>query len=276
MRQNNHTVLDDCLDAYAAAVETAVEPRSWSARLGNWPVYAAATGAALASGTSAAAGIIHGFANVGFTGITANAAVAPGSAYTHVGFGNSIGNSYINYWAPSLYAWHTNALPSFRRGAVGISSCSCLINFFDDVPVGPGPLMLHRFNSGEMISGGGTPFLVPIGYLAARCEEGTATVPRCGGTPSFDLQPWTEDVYGFAGFRTQTNLYGWIRLKWNSDDGYPTSITALDWAIEDSGLPIQAGDTGVPEPGTLSMAFLAAGAAGILAWRKRRNAAAKA
>jgi hypothetical protein len=55
---------------------------------------------------------------------------------------------------------------------------------------------------------------------------------------------------------------GWIRLRRSSQDGFPNRIEALDWTIETNPFtPIKAGDTGVPDPGTLSMALLAAGAA---------------
>jgi MYXO-CTERM domain-containing protein len=55
------------------------------------------------------------------------------------------------------------------------------------------------------------------------------------------------------------------------------SITLKDWAYENSGSPIHPGDTGLsaaPEPSTAAMALLAAGAAGIVALRRRRKSAA--
>jgi hypothetical protein len=295
LRTKNPPDLDTSLEAYTAAVEAAVEPSSWTARLSSWPVYAAATGAALASGTTAAAGIIYGFA--GFPSVTAN---IPVNGYTsaYVGFDNSIGSLNVGYWAPSLFAVHgySSSYSSYRRGAVGISSCYCQLNFIVDLPVGGGPPVIHRFNSLQAISAGPTsnPFLfASVGVLAAKCEA-----PGPGfcapDTAVVDTQWGPAGVYGFAGFRTPgattgpttapivTYRYGWIRLKWDADGvtSYPNSITALDWALEDSGAAILAGDTGpaaaVPEPGALSMAVLAAGAAGILAWRKRRAAAAKA
>ena len=77
---------------------------------------------------------------------------------------------------------------------------------------------------------------------------------------------------GFAAIKAGSDL-GWIRLRVDGTSGNPSSVTAIDWAYNDvAGQSIQAGDTGsaVPEPGTMAMELLAAGAAGILAWRRRR------
>jgi len=65
--------------------------------------------------------------------------------------------------------------------------------------------------------------------------------------------------------------YGWIRLRWDPDSlGLPLTLKALDWAYNTNlNRPIHVGS--VPEPGTLSLTLLAAGAVGVLAWRKRRN-----
>jgi len=58
--------------------------------------------------------------------------------------------------------------------------------------------------------------------------------------------------------------FGWVRLSVDDDLG----ITLHDFAVEsDSEKAILAG-AGIPEPGSLGL--LALGAAGLLAWRKRR------
>jgi hypothetical protein len=71
--------------------------------------------------------------------------------------------------------------------------------------------------------------------------------------------------------------YGWIELAY---DGIPdpTSITAIDWAYDlTPNQAIAAGYTGVqdpptPEPGTAALSLLAMGAAGVVAWRRRKAA----
>jgi hypothetical protein len=82
---------------------------------------------------------------------------------------------------------------------------------------------------------------------------------------------------GFVGIQLATANghrfdYGWIQLDvvgTEGSDGFPELVTAIDWAYNEvPGAPIYAGET--PEPGGRSLALLAAGCIGILAWRKRR------
>lgn len=69
-------------------------------------------------------------------------------------------------------------------------------------------------------------------------------------------------------------VYGWVQIsKTIAGDpprGGPSGITMVDWAYDDSGAAIAAGDTGaspVPEP--TSLALMAAGAIGVLVRRGR-------
>jgi hypothetical protein len=82
----------------------------------------------------------------------------------------------------------------------------------------------------------------------------------------------------FAGIRLSTGGgnfdYGWIQLEVNGTNGLPDSVTAIDWAYNEvPGQPIETGQgepAPTPEPGGRSLALLAAGCLGVLAWRKRR------
>ncbi|MCU1235913.1 MAG: hypothetical protein JWP63_3880 [Candidatus Solibacter sp.] len=83
---------------------------------------------------------------------------------------------------------------------------------------------------------------------------------------------------GFAGIRFNQGgnpYYGWIRLHATIGPGNAVTTTAIDWAYNDvTGQSIKAGEgvpSAAPEPSTISMALLAAGSAGVLAWRKRRK-----
>ena len=94
---------------------------------------------------------------------------------------------------------------------------------------------------------------------------------------------WPANQTGIAGIEFATKNtggaqidFGWIRLEWNPNTGVPGRITAIDWAYDTTGNPagILAGqETAAPEPSSLLLTMLAAGSAGVLAWRKRRQAA---
>ena len=63
-------------------------------------------------------------------------------------------------------------------------------------------------------------------------------------------------------------LFGWIRIAGGATAGIPATI--VDWAYESSGAGILAGE--IPEPTTAALGYLAAGAAGLAAWRRRKKA----
>lgn len=77
---------------------------------------------------------------------------------------------------------------------------------------------------------------------------------------------------GFIGFSFNTGAgtqYGWARVNMQGSPG--NAFTLVDYAFGDPGVMIRAGQTAVPEPGSLGL--LAVGAAGLVAWRRRRKVA---
>lgn len=88
---------------------------------------------------------------------------------------------------------------------------------------------------------------------------------------------WTTGGIGYMGFRfspSGTPLYGWMRVQTGSGDpgngggpGFPATV--IDWAYEDSGAGITVGV--VPEPSTIALGLLSAGAVGVAAFRKRKK-----
>jgi len=84
---------------------------------------------------------------------------------------------------------------------------------------------------------------------------------------------------GYIGFRFQDQNnqtdYGWFKVSFDpvafmNDDA---STIILGWAYNSSGGPITTGQ--IPEPGSVALALLGAGAAGLTFWRKKRAEAKK-
>jgi hypothetical protein len=85
----------------------------------------------------------------------------------------------------------------------------------------------------------------------------------------------TGNVSGYVGFRDPANHFGWIQVEVSTIASAPREIQVLGYAYDTTANEaILAGDTGVaaaPEPGTIGLAVLGLGAAGIAAWRRRRG-----
>ena len=80
--------------------------------------------------------------------------------------------------------------------------------------------------------------------------------------------PW-DPGSGYMGLQTGDGNFGWIQLT-GIDDTFQNAVV-VDWAFEDSGAAIAAGDTGagaIPEPGSLALVGLGAVA---FAARRRRS-----
>jgi hypothetical protein len=88
------------------------------------------------------------------------------------------------------------------------------------------------------------------------------------------FQPGGTNYLGFRFLNESTGAinYGWALISSTASTGFPAAI--LGYAYENTGLSITAGQiASVPEPSTFAMFGLAmAGAAGLSAWRRRRDA----
>jgi MYXO-CTERM domain-containing protein len=205
----------------------------------HWQVYAAATGSALAAATVAAAGIIYGTGPI----IAGPVPHANGSynAAANVNIGTGQFQLQLHFNRSSLF--DTNAIARLQGsgGARVFAASSKLINFAYGAPIsGPSSALAASaplfFKHGAFSSGGGN---------------------------------FGNGATGIAGFQLSNGDLGWIKLRWDSGDGLPSTLTALKWAYDTT--PGEAVLAGTPEPGTASMALLAMGAAGLLAWRRRRR-----
>jgi hypothetical protein len=124
---------------------------------------------------------------------------------------------------------------------------------------------VSKLERGNLISN--RPFLHfrASGILASAIGCGT------GWAGQFD-----GEGIGFIGFKFNNgsgDQYGWVRI-WMSRGNNPNlNFQLIDYAYGDVGDRIRAGQTSsnemVPEEGSLG--WLALGAAGLLAWRKRRS-----
>jgi hypothetical protein len=269
-RATEQQELESRLTAYAATAESAGRAVDWNSRLGRWSIYAAATGAALASATSAdASTIVTGFSGVFVTNHRSHATCGC-PEYARVALQTHPTLSATNTVASFslLAAYRFNLVLGYKAAAVGVTYAFPLqvsrAMAFDRTSFSA----LRLFATGQPI---GSPSYAGLGGpVAAYYQTGSSAPHR--------LSQMASGTAGIFGFQMANGDIGWITLIWSSSepDGLPDTIQARDWAINTTpGQGIYAGtDQAVPEPGTLPLSLLALGAAGIAAWRKRRHASA--
>lgn len=245
------------LDDYAATVPAAASGRG--SHLGRWPLYAAATGAALASATSADASVITGnfgsLISLTQSHIGANASA---STFKNLTFRTSRG-AYLDILTAELVIKRLSH--SGRHATLGFALLGTVSTVGGVFASGPNH-SLRRFLLSQPIQSGPT---MGIGGILS----------RAAGTHPVAHGQFASGVPGYAGFTLGNGGMGWIQLTWSSQAGntIPDTLAFGSWAINTSG-GIYAGTTvPTPEPGTFPLALLALGAPGIAAWRKRRAAA---
>jgi hypothetical protein len=265
MAKNSRTVfqegsqLDVRLSDYASITGTSAKAKTLHRRTGNWAIYAAATGSALAMATGASASIITSgiVSGVYPSGVSVN----PVGPHTQVGLipGLSVklhALSASTGAGPSvqlqLLASHENLF--FSQGS-GLAK-----NFGFESPIAPGLL----------VGSGVGPTAIVQAYFT-----GHAFGNFVAGKPDFV-------GFSFATGHGNTD-YGWMELEFKNQGGLPFSLEALAFGVDTN--PGQtpgtllAGEINngfIPEPGTLSLSILAAGATGVMALRRRRKQAAAA
>jgi len=120
--------------------------------------------------------------------------------------------------------------------------------------------------------------VVSQGYFQ-RFGRGSLQYYNCG------FPGWQEEATHFIGFRFNSGAgmqYGWVRIKWGGcglPGGRDNRYIVKDYAWGDGGDTIRTGQTSssgdmvntVTDSG--SVGLLALGAAGLVAWRKRRKQA---
>jgi hypothetical protein len=280
MREDSCPQLDSRLKAYAATAHAPAIAHALKRSAEKWPIYAAVTSAALAMASNASASIIYS----GIIDVTA-AAPTPGpnqrtGAIAGVPLKNASGGLLSRSFFFDDLRGHASGNDSkgvkhftqFGFGFIGGSNVRLLVHSG----------AVRRLSSSGLISGAGNTatggkkngFLTGSLLLGARASYRTA-LARTGTVQG----GWTR-TEGFAAFSFNPGGgtdYGWIRLQFTiGGDGGLDSLTTIDWAYQNDGGAILAGDTGIsgtPEPSTAGLMLLAAGAAGVGALRKRREAA---
>jgi hypothetical protein len=237
---------------------------------GSWGVYAAAAGAALAMSTNASAEIVYS----GAVDVTASVPVGSGlqsgplhktALFTVAGLNEMLQVSNQN-WVTG----HSHRVQ--LGGAAGVSG-STGVKFFVHKSNGIS-VIANFYHRGSPINGGVGG--LSIAGILRQHTVASKTVGNQVGPHTFhntDGAFGSGNVTGFVGFKTPSGDLGWLQVQVNDagSPGYPNEAEVIDWAYDNSGAPIAAGDTGVPEPGTAALSLLALGAVGILALRKRRN-----
>jgi hypothetical protein len=235
--------LESDLNAYPGA------PSAAATHLRNWSIYAGATASALAMSTSAHASIVYVNLDSKTVTVPHNSGT---SNNTHVNI-NGLGSLWMNM-----------VFIRERRGT--LSGSAFLLQSGGPGVVRAGGDNLKDFALNASITAG-------MQFFHGVAELISNNTGHVHGV-------FPDGVPGFAGFQLSNGDLGWVRLEWNDStyhDGYPDHLIAIDAAYNDvAGQPILAGQgisAATPEPGSMPLALLAAGAIGIAAWKRRRKAA---
>ncbi|HEY2799217.1 MAG TPA: PEP-CTERM sorting domain-containing protein [Chthoniobacterales bacterium] len=214
----------------------------------RWVAYATAGAATAVAGVHAAEADIH------YSGPVNQVVHAPNSQSSIV-FHFALGGG------ASFSPFQFNVGSGSGIAAIGIfGPVSGAVNGFQS-----GYPYVSRLGSG--VNPSTRPFVTPG---SSAFFPGYGTLAFRGG---YVNSQWLAPGVGFVGIRFNSGSgvqYGWARLDMNGapDNGY----TLVDFAWADPGQTILTGQ--IPEPG--SLALLAVGAAGLLAWRRHRGKAEKA
>ena len=225
-----------------------------------WLAFGAATSAALLGGTAVEAAIIHTVVNttIGPAETTSSAIINMGGGSDFRLFANS---GFVGQGAAGIVAPYTSYFGP--QGAIATTT-------------GPGyKIQARKFSSGELI---GTP-----GSSLGRFS--TQAYMHYGSTSSgFQVNAGFTSSTGFLGVQTVAGNFGWIQVHVVAQSnngvqtGQPESATIIDYAYDDTGAHLTAGQTSaVPEPSTtmlLGLGAIAMGAAGVRRLRRRKKEAA--
>jgi hypothetical protein len=223
---------------------------TWMKHIADWSAYAAAAGATLAMATNVSASIITGTPDL----------TDPSSSQRVFNVG---GDPEVLNLGGESNRTGMSAAAFINAPFLGDPK----LHFVTSLGVA------ERYLAGQAILGIG-PVHTNVDLLFKTTN--TRHTSRHGGNFG------TGDASGFIGFVNQAGDLGWLDVKVTSDAGFPEELELIRWAYNNvAGAPIEAGASiyagqttitpSAPEPGTEALSLLALGAAGILAFRKRRK-----
>ncbi|MDP9291825.1 MAG: hypothetical protein M3O82_05620 [Verrucomicrobiota bacterium] len=212
----------------------------------RWAAYAAAGAATALAGSNSAEATIH------YSGLL-NKHFPPGKDSAHRVPLDSAGDFLFFERLEDVSPFYPDALAacSIKHGR----SAGVLANFYD-TPY----LTVNKLRFGDIVRN-------------TRTYSGFyANVQRMAGPSTCGYSPWGDPGPGYIGFRFGNPVqYGWARVKMS---GRPENgFVVVDYAYADPGENITAGQKSSNEvaPSESSLGWLAAGAVGLLAWRKSRS-----
>jgi hypothetical protein len=284
-RQKSIVELDRQLEAYAAVAK--LPEHQARTRWARWPIYAAAAGAALASASAASAEIIYsGVQNITFPSFTHSAA----------GFIDVDGNDDIFHFSvrnevdPLLFGMYPGHFTGRGTARFGNSNGKRSGGIFTtggsarNFPSGARIAGTHGLRKSaplfsSFVNGKGCGILSPsfpscASQTSGRHDHFIGKATTFGATRRgiLGIEFNAKTSHGKPGPQED----GWIRVIFDGVQSHqvflPNSITVVDWAYNTDG-SILAGQTSspVPEPSTAPIMLLAGGAAGVLAWKRRRK-----
>jgi hypothetical protein len=250
-------------------------------RSGNWQVYAAVTGSALAMVTNASAGTIH----MGPLGISAKVGASVSNVpqmYSTVRTYN--GGTQKVFIPKSTHGSNVVHLTNGKGVPLGV-----------DFRIGVGQLSTDGLRSGGALLTGGskvgflhkgsksTNFSFAVKNLTSMAKvsagagyfkKGLNIVASQHVPCGCSAQPaWLPGVKGYAGFSFSYNGqtdYGWVKLQ------YTLGANGLANEIDVSDVQFTLPDgPSTPEPSTAALSILAAGASGVAVLRRRRTQGAR-
>lgn len=253
-RRTKGAELELALQRYCQAAETTQAVRQGGG-LKDWAVYTAAAGSALAMAQGADADIMYS----GVQNITVTRTAGTIFHSTYVDLNGDGQDEFL-----LRITGHASSAAAFLRATAGAALLTTSLATF--LPAGARRLSASStvsLNAGSFGNDGLMRFVTTGGATVGQWPGGHPT----GGS-------------GFAGvgfYDTGGDVhFAWLRLAVRDDaGGVPDQITLVDWAYESEHLaPIHVST--IPEPSSLSLGMLAAGAGGVAAFRRRRKVDASA